>query len=74
MPMPKDEESFDSDLDIDKDNRSPKAIQKFISSLKQHKIETAPDWKLLIGVLERDCHKTSEISGLQSFGFQQINE
>ena len=54
--MPEDEDSFDSDLDIDKDNRTPEAVQKFVSSLQQYEIETDLDRKLIMGVLERDCH------------------
>ena len=54
--MIEDEDSFDSDLDLDKDIRDPQAVQKFVEFLGEYKIETDLDRKLLLGVLIRDYH------------------
>ena len=56
LPMLEDEDSFDSDLDVDQDIRHPKAIKEFISQIARYKIETDLDRKLLLGVLVRDHH------------------
>lgn len=56
LPMLDDSDSFDSDLDIDKDIRKTKSVNEFIQLIGQYTIETDLDRKLLLGVLVRDCH------------------
>ncbi len=34
MPKEEDEDSFDSDLDLDQDIRGPEAVKKFVDSLQ----------------------------------------
>ena len=54
--MLEDEDSFDSDLDVDQDIRHPKVIKGYSSLICRYKIETELDRKFLMGVLVRDCH------------------
>lgn len=56
MIMLEDEESFDSDLDIDRDIRHPHAVKEFTSMIAHYRIKTELDRRLLLGVLVRDCY------------------
>ena len=56
LPLLEDEDSFDSDLNADQDIRLPKAIKEVKRMIDNYKIETGLDRKLLLGVLQRDCH------------------
>ena len=51
-----DEDSFDSDLDVDYNIHSERVVKEFISLVGEYKIATDMDRKLLLGVLVRDCH------------------
>ena len=65
MPEEEDEDSSDSDLDLDQDIRGPKEAKKFVQSLKEYKIETELDRKLLTGVLQRDRQQKGETNDQQ---------
>ena len=54
--MLRDEDSFDSDLDINADIWHSQEVKEFTSQITQYKIETDLDRKLLLGVLVRDYH------------------
>ena len=54
--MLEDEDSFDSDLDVDTDIKELKAVEEFTSLVRRYTIETDFDRKLLLGVLVRDCN------------------
>ena len=54
LALLEDEDSFDSDLDVDRDIRDPDAVRKFSNQITEHRIESDLDRKLLLGVLVRD--------------------
>lgn len=56
LPMLEDEDSFDSDLDVEEKVHQPESLQEFSSMLGKYEIKTELDRRLLLGVLERDFH------------------
>ena len=58
--MLEDEDSFDSDLDVDQDIRKPQAIPEFVNFISKYQITSDLDRKLLLGVLVRDYHLQRE--------------
>ena len=57
LPLVEDEDSYDSDLNADQDIlHLPEAIKEVKKMIDNYKIETGLDRKLLLGVLQRDCH------------------
>ena len=54
--MLEDEDSFDSDLDVDQSIRKPQAIPEFVNFITKYQIASDLDRKLLLGVLMRDYH------------------
>ena len=55
LPKLEDEDSFDSDLDVDQDIHHSKAVKEFTGLITHYRIESGLDRKLLLGVLVRDC-------------------
>ena len=55
LPMLEDEDSFDSDLNVEQDIHHLKTVNEFTSLIGKYKIETDLDRRLLLGVLVRDC-------------------
>ena len=66
LPLMHDEDSFDSDLDVDHNIHSEKVVEEFTSLVGEYKIETDMDRKLLLGVLVRDCHLEKVSDGLDA--------
>ena len=54
--MLSDEDSLDSDLDVNTEIWNSLEVKEFTSQIIQYKIETDLDRKLLLGVLVRDYH------------------
>ena len=53
--MLEDEDSFDSDLNVEQDIHQLKTVDEFTSLIGKYRIETDLDRRLLLGVLVRDC-------------------